>query len=579
MLRQLRLQNLRCYKDHSFTFEHHSVVVGRNNAGKSTLVEALLILATVLGKRGRTFKPAPSWLGLSRFRRCVAPSLEFLNLNLRTVFHRYSDPPATITATFTGGTVVTVYIGREERVYATVEGSRGWAETPLQLQQLDIPPVHALAQLGPLRMEEPLLEPEYVREWMFSRLSSLHFRNQLKLMPVHFRDFKDLAERTWRGLRVDPVAEDAGKSGSTLSLMVRDVDFTAEVGWMGSGVQMWLQTMWFLARAPALATVILDEPDVYLHPDLQRKLFRLIKSKFNQTIITTHSVEIMAEAQPSEILIIDKRKRRSVYANSEPAVQHLVDHIGGVHNIHLARLWNARRFILVEGKDLGVLRHFHMLINPESETPFDSIPNLSIGGWGGWTYAIGSTMVIQNSVGERVAVYCILDRDYHTTEEIEERMREAEEKGISLHIWSRKELENYFLNPTAIRRVIASRIADKALAPSVQTVTDKMSSLADDLKDPVIDGFAERYHAMDKRLGMGAIRKAREWVANQWSDSSKQLSLVPGKEMLSRLSEWTRKEYGVSFGVASVWRAFKLQEIPEEVTSVVRAIDEGVPFP
>jgi len=138
---------------------------------------------------------------------------------------------------------------------------------------------------------------------------------------------------------------------------------------MGHGLQMWLQTTWFLSRTPADSTVVLDEPDVYMHPDLQRKLFRLTRSRFRQCIVATHSVEIMAEADPSEILIIDKRERRSRYANNEPSVQLLIDQIGGVHNVHLARLWSARKFLLIEGKDMSLLKRFHAILFPDAELP------------------------------------------------------------------------------------------------------------------------------------------------------------------------------------------------------------------
>jgi hypothetical protein len=176
---------------------------------------------------------------------------------------------------------------------------------------------------------------------------------------------------------------------------------------------MWLQTMWFIAKTPPQATVVLDEPDVYMHPDLQRKLYRLIKARFAQSIIATHSVEIMAEADPSEILVINNKKARSEYANTEPAVQVLVDQLGGIHNVHLARLWNARKVILLEGKDLAFLKTLHAKLYPNAETPLDAIPNLSIGGWGGWAHAIGSNMALKNAVGDRITTYCIFDRDYH----------------------------------------------------------------------------------------------------------------------------------------------------------------------
>src|SRR5207249_764198 len=123
-------------------------------------------------------------------------------------------------------------------------------------------------------------------------------------------------------------------------LLVRDEGFVGEVRWMGHGLQIWLQTMWFLARIDPNDVVIFDEPDVFLHADLQRKLIRTLKTQGRQSIVATHSIEMMAEVDPSSILVVDRRRERSQFATSLPAVQGIIDHIGGVHNIQLARLWS-----------------------------------------------------------------------------------------------------------------------------------------------------------------------------------------------------------------------------------------------
>ena len=44
--------------------------------------------------------------------------------------------------------------------------------------------------------------------------------------------------------------------------------------------------------------MILDEPDVYMHPDLQRSLVKIVKNRFKQVIIASHSVEILSEVNP-----------------------------------------------------------------------------------------------------------------------------------------------------------------------------------------------------------------------------------------------------------------------------------------
>ena len=143
------------------------------------------------------------------------------------------------------------------------------------------------------------------------------------------KSFKFIAETTWKGLGINELIDQNGIDGELL-LMVRDNNFTAEIGWMGHGLQMWLQTMWFISKCDENSTVILDEPDVYMHADLQRRLIRFIKGKFNQIIIATHSVEIMAEVEAENILPVDSSKKKLTYANKTPIVQKIIDEIGSI---------------------------------------------------------------------------------------------------------------------------------------------------------------------------------------------------------------------------------------------------------
>ncbi len=577
MLRQLTLQNFRCFENHSLSFQTHTVLVGKNNAGKSSIVEALQLLAAVVNRKSAAFVAPPAELGLREFRSCIRPKVSHLDLALGTIFHRYNDPPAVLTGVFERDTTVTVYVSGPETVCATVQARKNWIISTHQLRQLALPWIYVLPQVGPLQIEEYLLDDSYVAEKMFSNLSSRHFRNQLSRHPVEFVNFKRLAESTWPGLRVDPVERRVDKKGALLSLMVRDGDFVGEVGLMGHGLQMWLQTIWFVSRVPAASIIVLDEPDVYMHPDLQRKLSRSIAGRFEQSIVATHSVEVMAEADPGEILVVDRTRRRSRYANTEPGVQLLIDQIGGIHNVHLARLWSCRRFLLVEGKDLALLRRFHSLLCPGAELPIDALPSLAIGGWGGWARAVGSSLAMKNAVGEQITVYCILDRDYHTDAQVDDRLAEAKAVGVQLHIWSAKEIENFLLNPSAIHRIIANRTGTKP-APSPNSVWNEILAICETLKNTVIDGVAAEIQKSKRVDLVAANREAREHVKCVWEDVDRRVAAVPGTEVLSRLSEWAQREFHVAFGPPAVARRMTRAEVPAEVVWIVEAIERGVGF-
>ncbi len=499
MLKSLTLHNFRCFEHHEILFAPLCLLVGRNNAGKSTVVDALRLISLATARyRSSNYSDVPNWLDAPARERGFSPSLRGFPLNLETVFHGYSDPPAMIMAKFESGESIKIYIGPSSALHAVIINRDGRpASTRSVAQHLDVPQLAILPQITPLLREEPVRDEEYVRRSMSSNLGSLHFRNELKLNPPLFNQFKEFASDSWPHLQVrDIQIRGSEPADSMIDLYVRDGQFVAEVGAMGHGLQMWLQVIWFLTRTPDNSPVILDEPDVYMHPDLQRRLIRLVQRRFSQTIIATHSVEMMSEVEPSQVLIIDKSRPISEAANSLPAVQRIVDTIGSVHNLQLTRIWSSRKLLFVEGNDLSFLKIFQNLIFPESNEPIDSIPNMGIGGWGGWGHAVTSSLLLKNAGGNDIRVYCILDRDYYPKSLIRERLESAHAHDVELHIWNRKEIENYLLVPAAILRALTSSTR-KAL-PTNDEVREQLRIIADNLKDDCVDKILQQL--LEKRI-------------------------------------------------------------------------------
>lgn len=580
MLNTLKIKNFRGFEDHELSFRKMTIVVGRNNAGKSSIVEALRILALVVGRyKNLPFRNPPDWSELPRRYSGVSPSLRQQGINFSSMFYQYRSPPAEIEAAFSGGERIVIFIGGEDQVHAVIYDSSGEIiPSGTVARKLALPVVSIMPQPGPVSENEVVLTEDYVHGAISSRLAPQHFRNQIKLFPELFRPFREAVEATWPGVQVRELVGRRQSYGSPLSLQVRDEEFVADVADMGHGLQMWLQAIWFLVRSKEASTIILDEPDVYMHADLQRRLIRFLRDKYPQVIVATHSLEIISEVEPDDILIVDRRRRRSNFASSLPAVQRVLTTIGSAHNLHLARLWNAQRILLVEGKDVAILKRLQNAIFPNSKIPLDTIPNMAIGGWSGWNYAVGTSMVLRNSVGEEVTTYCVFDSDYHTGSAITTRKKEAKDRNVELHIWCKKEIENYLLVPEAIQRLIASEIRHGVI-PTIDEVRAKLDQISASLEQEVFDAMATQFLTEDRSLGVGgANKKAREELKLRLNKSNGLINTVSGKTVLGKISEWSQTSFGVSFGSVALASTIRRNEIDSEIQDVISTIERKGTF-
>jgi energy-coupling factor transporter ATP-binding protein EcfA2 len=572
------LDNFRCFNHHVIPLREKTIIVGRNNAGKSTIAEALRLVTVVADRyRSLPYRPPPGWLDLHKNNRGVSPSLDNQDFNFEKIFHRYSPPPARVVAKFSNKANITVYVGPESAIHAVLRAPSGKIiDSKSAAERLSLPSLGILPQIGPVSAKEIILNPEYIRKTLSSTLSSLHFRNEINLLHGgFFGEFKKISDSTWSGLEVQELIGQGRENGDALQLMVRNDDFVADVSWMGHGLQMWLQTMWFLSRCKGYDSIILDEPDVYMHADLQRKLIRFVRRRHPQVIIATHSVEIMAEVEPEDVLIVDKDRSQAKFATDMPELQRVVNSIGGVHNLQLTRFASAHKCLFVEGDDLVLLKRIHNTLFPDSQHPIDAVANISIGGWSGWKSVIGSRWLV-GQTGVELATYCLLDSDYHLKEEIEDRIKEAKYNEIRLHVWKRKELENYLLVPETLQRLILKLSRKKKNLPGTQRVRDVMIEIAEGMKQDLIDSFAQEFKLAQPKLAVpNWNRSARNLVERSWSSFEGKMSIVGGKCMLAELNKWSQAELAVSFTNARLAAELTREEINSDVALFLQAFEEN----
>lgn len=566
MLKKIRFQNYRCFKDSSLSLKQLSILVGKNNAGKSTVIEALRLISLAGNKaKNINYTRPPSSISSDYSLRGFVLNIDKLKIDLRAVVHFYEeDTNATITATFDDKSVIEIHINTDV-VFAFLRNADDeLISTKGTARKCNFDNMQILPQIGLIKESEKKLSKETVVSDRETYLSSRHFRNELLVFKnEYFEEFKSLAESTWPGLRIRNLEYDH-ISSEFISLFIEDATFTSEIGIMGSGIQMWLQIIWFICRSKDCDTIILDEPDVYMHPDLQRKLIKFLIPKFKQIIIATHSIEIISEVEPGQIVTIDKASRSMSYANSKKSVQKIIESVGSVHNLSLVKIASQGRCVFVEGDDLKILDKLYSRLNPKSDFSLTSCPSISLGGWKNFIKALGVSELFYKESDDTVKCFCILDRDYYPDSILSEKEKLASDNHLNLHIWKNKEIENYLIVPDVLFRI------SKAPKYKYDNFIEKLERLVDDEKEKLTDNFSQQYQLLDKSLGIGKCNDwARKHVAKYWTTLDSKIRLIPGKDFLHVINQWLNDDYGQSCSIPKIIRNMTPDDIDYEITETL----------
>jgi len=204
--------------------------------------------------------------------------------------------------------------------------------------------------------------------------------------------------------------------------------------------------------------LLIEEPEVYLHPSLQRKMIStLLKiSERNQVILTTHSPIIVSKIDKDNIHCVTKEK--GVTSLVEATVENIVQELG----IQVSDILNKQAVIFVEGKDDA--RLFSLLINKiakhkglDSNFSEKYIDIIQTDGFDKMSFYANAQILHKDVV--KVPYWVITDSD---GEYIEDRKKALMDKGKANGLNLREEqfkilseyaIESYFLDPNLLKLI------------------------------------------------------------------------------------------------------------------------------
>ena len=570
MIKKMTLKNYRCFEDYTINFKDETLIVGENNAGKSTIIEALRIISVTANKlfKNRQYINANDSLNIPKNIRGFNLNLDAYKVDLRSIVYFYKENiNAEIIAEFENNVIFKIYLN-PECVFATIYNKSGENIKSItnakKMNENDLK-VNIMPHLNLIREKEKKLATETIERDQYTYLSSLHFRNEILLYKNdYFLKFKNIAEKIWSGLCIDDV--EYSSDNDEVLFWIKDNQFTSELGLMGSGLQMYLQIIWFIAKNSSGATIILDEPDVYLHPNLQKKIFNYIKSMNTQIIIATHSVELISEADFKNVFQIDKTRRIQRYSNGLSNVQNIVEKIGSVQNMSLLRLGLSKKCIFVEGLDMKLLNKFYKILYPEKIELLSDLPIIELCSFTRYEQALGVSKLFYKETEGNFKCICILDRDYRMENELNRIKKNAEDAHLNLHIWEKKELESYLINPNVLYKFIKDNV-------SYEDFISGLNYALDSFYYELMDQYSNAIHEVDRSKNIQTTnQEARLYIDARWDSLDKKLRLINGKNLLSFIIKYMKKKYKVSINKNKILDKFSVEDVDKEIKNVIDSI-------
>lgn len=355
-----------------------------------------------------------------------------------------------------------------------------------------------------------------------------------------------------------------------------------EMFWSGFGFQAWCQMLTFVTKSSPGSLLIIDEPDIYLHSDLQRQLIQVLRDRLGDALIATHSTEMLGEAESGEIIVIDRKLKKSRKISRPVDLANIFTALGSVLNPILTQLSKTRRVVFVEGGDFGILGAFARKMGKNSianQSGFAVVPAYGFNPARVRDFSDG----MEQSLGYSVQRAVIFDRDYRLDDEIEKIRNELSKFCQLQRIHKRKELENFLLVPDAIARCVKAKLQDR-IKRGAKAIEFKenieliISNLIEDMKGEIFGQFSakviDQMRADSKHLDSATLQaQALKMFELQWNDSNCRISMAPGKKILARLNEMFQKTFSINVSSRGIVAAMTVDEIPLEMRELILALE------
>ncbi|PZW97299.1 AAA ATPase-like protein [Pseudomonas sp. 478] len=445
MLQSVRVQRFKSISDATISLGNVTLLVGPNNAGKSSLLHAIQFAVSVA--QSLRLDNVSLWDGDNLSGSLSAQQLVYTPLRdvhalapggkLRQDANQAIE--VLLTTSDLSSSTIQVRRGRNKNIAVNIQGS----QLGSRLEQMEHPYSVVAPGLAGIPAYEEYRSPGIVQRAAAKGDANGVFRNILWLLKQDtpaWQQFQTRLGTIFSGLEIDVVFD--ASVDEVISAIVIKEDGNLPIDSCGTGVLQAIQTLAYIGvYKPQL--LILDEPDSHLHPDNQRRLARLLSELSSttqmQVIISTHSRHFLDEFSKLDAIIHWFSGGQPHPENSD-RVSVLLG-LGALDAGDKLRNGNTPLVVLTEDSLMGNLKKVL-----QSSGLGDDICDV-------WSYAgcsnVQSAKVLGNFIrehapGTRVLVH--RDRDYMSDESAAQYAQDLHAAGLDVFLTTGTDVESHLLS-------------------------------------------------------------------------------------------------------------------------------------
>lgn len=476
MIKRLTLRNFKSIGEQIYDFTQFDLLVGRNNSGKSTVLQALAIWQFCVdefhrSKRGGskgiqvvlpnfTALPLPEFNLLWKDRTDRAYPIdekgkkkqEFILIEIMIEWSRGDQQKEEFG--------IELRYHSPQTIYAIPTG--GWAKFRACEKQGNLPiiayvppfsglePTEKWLDVSPIRQQVGKGQPGSVLRNLLLRVcpadTQLQDRRKSKsyIPPADWKELSDIISR-WFSVEIrEPKYDSAKDVYITVEYKQNAKDYDIIAG--GSGFHQTLTLLAFLYGYKP-TTILLDEPDAHLHVNLQREILDYFKRKSlersTQFLIATHSEEFARGVDVSQIYSL--LSQAPLRIQSTPQVLRAM---AEVSNEEITRLMASPYILYVEGEsDERILRAWADQCGAQTAMDKVCFKLMEGGGKENMKARADEHFSALKQIIHNVSRLILFDYD-------DDAAWHPPPDNSSVAEWKRKNIENYLLVPDAWKRAV-----------------------------------------------------------------------------------------------------------------------------